>query len=180
LGALFEFAGGASAEEYRLTVTNRVNGQDVVYRRILRTLLMYIDNGRYSGGKMPITPAAIFNDGLMDLAFVDSNILFSDLPKMLDGIILNCGTHAYDEQKMWKFVRGQTVKIENLNYEFGASDLPDPEKRLKEQYFHVDGEGLKFREFIRMDVIPESIEVILDFEHLMAQSSLLKARDHHK
>jgi len=60
---------------------------------------MYIDNGRYSGGKMPITPAAIFNDGLMDLAFVDKTILYSDLPKMLDGIILNCGTHVYDVER---------------------------------------------------------------------------------
>lgn len=48
---------------------------------------MYIDNGRYSGGKMPITPAAIFNDGLMDLAFVDKDILFTDFPKLFNGII---------------------------------------------------------------------------------------------
>ncbi len=99
MGAFLEFASGASAEEYRLTVINKVNGKEIVYKRILQTLLMYIDNGRYSGGKMPITPAAIFNDGLMDLAFVDKTILYSDLPKMLDGIILNCGTHVYDVER---------------------------------------------------------------------------------
>lgn len=56
------------------------------------------------------------------------------------------------------------MKIENVNYEAGANDSTDPERKLKEQYFHVDGEGLKFTKFIRMDVIPEAIEIILDFD----------------
>jgi len=55
---------------------------------------------------MPITPAAIFNDGLMDIAFVDRTVLYSDLPSWLNGIILNCGLHAYDEDRCWKFARG--------------------------------------------------------------------------
>jgi len=77
-----------------------------VYKRILQTLLLYIDNGRYSGGKMPITPVAIFNDGLMDLAFVDKAIKYSDLYTWLGEVILNCGLHAYNEDRCWKFVRG--------------------------------------------------------------------------
>jgi hypothetical protein len=30
---------------------------------------MFVNNGRYAGGKIPITPIAVMNDGLLDLAY---------------------------------------------------------------------------------------------------------------
>lgn len=44
-------------------------------------------------------------------------------------------------------------------------DNPNPEK-LK-QLFQVDGEGLVFYDKVTIEAIPEAIEIIMDFDHLM-------------
>jgi len=38
--------------------------------------------------------------------------------------------------------------------------------------FQVDGEGLKFTNLVRMDVEPSAIDIIVDFEHIMAGTTL--------
>ena len=39
--------------------------------------------------------------------------------------------------------------------------------------FQVDGEGLRFKEFVKIDVEPEAIEVVVDFAHIMEQTQML-------
>jgi len=40
--------------------------------------------------------------------------------------------------------------------------------------FQVDGECLKFKQKVTMDVKPEAFELIVDFDNLMVQTGVMK------
>ena len=48
---------------------------------------MFINNGKHGGGGLHVTPAALMNDGLLDLIFFDGKIRAYDIPKLIMEII---------------------------------------------------------------------------------------------
>ena len=63
------------------------------------------------------------------------------------------------------YSRGHCIDIENLNYVGPAKD-----KKLMKQLFQVDGEVLEFKENIHIEVVPEALDIVCDFERLMQES----------
>ena len=55
-------------------------------------------------------------------------------------------------------------------------DLEKPNPKKQTQMFQVDGEGLLFDDKITIEVQPEAIEIIMDFEQLMHQTGLMTAK----
>lgn len=66
----------------------------------------------------------------MDLGFIYNKAGLKDFKSEITNLLINCGTHPYIGS--WKFARGQTVIIENLNYEQGSSEKEDPQQYLIE------------------------------------------------
>jgi len=65
-----------------------------------------VNNGRYCGGGIPLTPAAIMNDGLFDIGLYNDTLQVPKFPSVISKVIIEQGTHVYDENK-WSQVRGK-------------------------------------------------------------------------
>ena len=48
---------------------------------------MFINNGKHGGGGLHVTPAALMNDGLLDLIFFNGKIRAYHIPKLIMEII---------------------------------------------------------------------------------------------
>ncbi len=58
------------------------------YERDVASLFVMVNNGRYGGGGMPITPAAIMNDGLFDIALYNDNLQVTKFYNVISKIIV--------------------------------------------------------------------------------------------
>lgn len=89
------------------------------------------------------------------------------------------------------FFRGTKVKFINLNFE----DQPDVDVRETQelvgkiedlfdatkfiqikklpQMFQVDGEGLMFTDFAKIQVVPAALDILVDFNTLMRRSNMV-------
>lgn len=127
---------------------------------------------------MPFTPAALMNDGLLDIAFYNDVLQAHKIPSIMNNLLLKYGTHAY--QPDWTHLRGSKVILENLNYEPDSmNDIAErvtPVLKKKRQMFQVDGEGLTFMDKVTLEVCHEAIELIVDFEMLMHQSEIMRSK----
>lgn len=72
----------------------------------MASLFVMVNNGRYGGGGMPITPAAIMNDGLFDIALYNDNLQVTKFHSLISKVIVEQGTHVYDGNN-WSQVRGK-------------------------------------------------------------------------
>ena len=99
-----------------MTVLNQIGDKQVAtYQQNVQSLLFVVMNGRNGGGGMPFTPAALMNDGLLDIAFYNDVLQAHKIPSIMNNLLLKYGTHAY--QPDWTHLRGSKVILENLNYE---------------------------------------------------------------
>ena len=58
--------------------------------------------------------------------------------------------------------------LKNLNYVPNSMEnLDNPNPQKLKQLFQVDGEGLVFDDKVTIEVVPEAIEIIMDFDQLM-------------
>lgn len=116
------------------------------------------------------------NDGLLDVTLFDPVFTSSYIPKLMENMFRYKGTDIYVDGN-WEYARGHSVVIENLNYKNEVKDITDSQYTQKAmQLFQVDGEGLTFNDQVRIDVECNAIEIIVDFEHLMAQTGLMTAK----
>lgn len=74
-------SGNQHPDHYRMSVINKVDGeQRITYQRDVETMLFSIMNGRYGGGGMTLGPAALLNDGLLDISYYNSTIRLQTIP----------------------------------------------------------------------------------------------------
>lgn len=67
--------------------------------------------------------------------------------------------------------------MENLNFEADSiKDVANPTHKKLPQMVHVDGEGLTFNDKLTMEVVPDAIELIVDYDALMNQTGIMCAK----
>jgi diacylglycerol kinase family enzyme len=79
----------------------------------VQTLLFNIMNGRYAGGGMPFTPACLFNDSLLDIAYYNTEVTGFSFLTILNQMKSSGGCHAYEPT--WTSLRGSRVEMINAN-----------------------------------------------------------------
>ena len=103
---------------------------------------------------MNIIPYACMNDGLFDMVWTADPFVNSLLgvAGMFDKA-KNGGTHVYDPA--FSFTRGKSLK---MSYKGRVDNKP----ATSEQIICVDGEKMTYKEFVKMDVLPEELEYLFD------------------
>lgn len=82
-------------------------------------------NGRFGGGGLPMTPACLMNDSLLDISFYNQVITGLKIFGIINTLKTNHGLHAYAPD--WTHLRGSKIVIDNLNY------VPDAMKDPKNE-----------------------------------------------
>jgi diacylglycerol kinase family enzyme len=96
------------------------------------------------------SPLSIINDGLIELLFIRGRPGRSGMHKILyDSRI------AYD--KNVQVLRGESFKI--VSKREVSKNSP--------HIFVIDGEILSFQKFVKFESVPEALEVLVDFDHMM-------------
>ena len=95
----------------------------------IRTLLLFINNGKYGGGHINFTPGAMINDGLLDVMFKTGDFGVKSGLNILDEAKAKHGKHVFRED-IFNF-RGKAIKIHNLNYDNPPTVNKNQDKKEK-------------------------------------------------
>ncbi|CDW86031.1 diacylglycerol kinase [Stylonychia lemnae] len=129
------------------------------------TIILNVCNGKYAGGMNAINGYGFINDGLTEIN-ICRNVLeqknlssLNEIRKLIDEITKKGGTHVYNPN--FYNYRGKKIKVINKSSRDG----------IKEQrHLVLDGEEFQFQDFVIYDVLPEEIEIIIDYERLLKKS----------
>lgn len=128
--------------------------------------MVFMANGKYTGGGMIVDPFACMNDGLVDICWIhDERIMgLFGVAGMLDKAKTKGAIHAYDNQTT--FTRGKKLRVDYN----GLRGRPMPTAGWGPQLICIDGEGLQFNKFVNFETIPGNIDMLFDpksyfFEH---------------
>ena len=78
-------------------------------------MFLCVNNGRYGGSRITLAPAAILNDGLMDLSLQHGpSEGVMGLAKFFKSCVTNRGAHIYRHN--YSYFRCKTLRLTNLNY----------------------------------------------------------------
>lgn len=77
------------------------------------TMLTVIMNGKYGGGRIPLTPCAMLNDGLFDMIFQHGPASTQEFLRVCRDVLLSQGDHIYLETQ--SYFRGRKLRITNCN-----------------------------------------------------------------
>jgi len=132
----------------------------------LETILIMIHNGKYTGGGMVVDPFAILNDGMLNVSCATNKKNFKMMK--LDDTMKKAkkgGLHAYEENNC-SFFRGRKMKVTfkgtNKSVEKGITNLGP-------QLFGVDGEDLRFNNFVNFDTKMHNVEILFDADKYFSQ-----------
>ena len=79
--------------------------------------------------------------------------------------ILGKGQHIY--MNNFAYFRGSKIKIINKN-DPPADFVPEEGKSPNEpQQFQIDGEAMFFSDFVKIEAVPQAVDVIVDYEEMM-------------
>ena len=120
---------------------------------------------------MPFTPGAYMNDGLFDFLVLAGNARTKDALNFFKTCIAEDGAHIYDDG--FAYFRGKKITFTNKNFDPNnvANDGAGPSKIP--QMFQVDGEAFMFNDKVVLEVVPEAVDVIVNYQELMSDSKLL-------
>jgi diacylglycerol kinase (ATP) len=118
--AVYEMSGTQKSEDYAIEL-DQADGSTLTIP-LFSTEVAMIMNGKSGGTHIPFTPMAMMNDGLLDILFMKGH--FKNLLAgvgMLSSAKDYHGLHVYQDTMV--FLRGNKVKITNLNYEPSAETV---------------------------------------------------------
>lgn len=107
-------------------------------------------NSKFGGGHINLSPFSIMNDGLGELTFYDRPQDFSGCMKLFDES-KDGGKHVYSEHG--RIHRFKTLKISN--------------KLQRSMDINIDGEELIFEKFVKFEMVPGSLGLLVDFEKMV-------------
>jgi len=159
-----EFLGGCRPDTYSVQI-EQPDGTSQTNEN-LESVIIFINNGKFCGGGLLITPTALLNDGLLDIAIRHGGLGTRDCASILTSLIKYEGAHAYRDD--FEIMRASTITFTNKNYMRNASVATSPNYMKKQpQMLQVDGEPMMFSEKVKIEVLPEAIDVIVNFDRMM-------------
>lgn len=78
-----------------------------------RTMFLMCMNGKYAGGRMPMTPIASPNDGLLDLCLQHGPTGTKEMMSFVKNCVAGKGKHVYKDT--YAYFRGRSLTIKNKN-----------------------------------------------------------------
>ena len=121
-------------------------------------------NGNYAGGRIPFAPGAYLNDGHLDFTLQLGGTRYIDGLRFLKNCVALDGQHIYTDQ--FAYFRGKKIMFTNKNYDPNASS----KSKKVPQMFQVDGEAFLFDDRVILEVQPDAIDLIVDYQSLMSES----------
>ena len=76
-------------------------------------MFLVIMNGRYGGGRVPISPAAILNDGLLDVSMQHGPAGTREMLRFVKYCITQRGAHIFRDN--YSQFRSKSITITNKN-----------------------------------------------------------------
>jgi len=121
------------------------------------TVLLMPFNGKNTGAGMIINPFAVMNDGLVDLTFMsdERRMGLFGIADLLDKAAKKGGIQTYENA--FTHVRGKSIRIE-----FYGSHKRKPKKGFGQQLLGIDGEDLRFSNFVKYDCVPANVEFLFN------------------
>ena len=114
-----------------------------------------------------MNPLGVLNDGLMELVYRTGYVSASGAINLF---FQPHGKLIYDEN--FRIIRCKNVKIVNKKIDPATNEL-------EPQDVNIDGEDLIFKNYIKYEVMPSSIDVIVDFQHIFDKTYDVKAYHRH-
>ena len=124
--------------------------------------MIFINNGKYGGGRNVINSHGVINDGLVEVEVLRNVTTLLEIKKLFDKITKKGGIHVYHPK--YHCYRGKTVRVVNRTFKRGD---------LKKQICEVDGEDVYFTEYAKYEVLPGALEVVVDFDRMLSESKYL-------
>lgn len=90
------------------------------------SMVIMANNGRFGGGRIPFTPAALLNDGLFDLLILRGQAGVKEVASFVKSAVVQGGHHVYKPK--WTSFRGTKVVFTNKNYITDGKKLKDNSK----------------------------------------------------
>ena len=131
----------------------------------VNTVLVFVTNGKFTGGGNIINPLSCINDGLLDLTWIQDESIMG-----LCGVAKTMGqakagaTHAYDGT--FRFRRGKSCTIN-----FTGKKAKKQPKEGTEQMVAVDGEDMFYTKYVHFECVPKCIEYIFDAKFYFSEHS---------
>ena len=123
----------------------------------VQTILFMLFNGKNTGAGMILNPFAVMNDGLLDATWLhDENKMgVLGIADLLDKAAKKGGVQTYEN--VVTHVRGKQIRIE-----FTGSDRKKPTGGFGQQLIGIDGEDLRFNNYVIYDAMPGNVEFLFD------------------
>jgi hypothetical protein len=107
------------------------------------------------------------NDGLLDLWMLHGTPGKRDTISLIKATASDAGTHLYRDD-CCNFFKGNSVTFTNRQINEKTGEFFD------EMLFQVDGEGMRFKRTAKVEVEPEAIELIVNYDEIMRQSAAIE------
>ena len=148
-------------------------------------MMVMCSNGKYAGGRMVAVPTACLNDGLLDLCLHHGPAGTKALLNYIKNCVIRKGMHVYDDGfNGYAYLRARSLKIKNKNMKVNSTtgeketqaaqgnDLR-PVAEMEPQMFQIDGEDLWFNNFVKIEVVPGTVDLLVDYNEMMQQKNLI-------
>ncbi|CDW71902.1 diacylglycerol kinase [Stylonychia lemnae] len=142
-------------------ISLEVDGKTV--QEDLDTLVLGVNNSKYGGSGMVLSPYSFMNDGMQD-AYVHTQMLgVLKILDLIDQLNKYQGMHVYEKDA--KFYRGKNIKVYNRSEKVYSWQSHKFERQL--QRIAIDGENFAYKDFVQYETLPGEIDVIVDYEFLL-------------
>jgi diacylglycerol kinase family enzyme len=120
------------------------------------SILLMLNNGKYTGAGLVINPYACVNDGLTDLTWIED-----EKSQKLKGVAATMekakkgGLQAYDNTSL--YYRGKELKI---TFQQESRKQKSKKQKSKLQNLGIDGEDFLFKKTVLYSTCPQNVEVV--------------------
>ncbi len=202
MGKLCYFTSGCtnaftSTVDYYDIIIGQPDGSEIeLYNEA--TMYLLVMNGKLGGGRMLLSPHALLNDGLLDITMQHGPAGKREVLKYIKNCVVQKGMMIYKEN--YACFRGKWVKIVNRNMatepvtsssdsdHLGIEEADRKKEHLatseeskeqtdeqgEPQKYQIDGEPLWFKNFVKLEVVPGAVDVIVNYEEMMRQTGIFK------
>lgn len=119
---------------------------------------------------MLAVPAACLNDGLLDLCLHQGPDGGKAVLKWLKNCVVNKGQQIYDDRfNGHTYLRARSLRIKNKNLK-ADSAIGETEPQM----FQIDGEDLWFDDFVKIEVVPGAVDLLVNYKEMMQQKNLMR------
>ncbi|CDW81011.1 diacylglycerol kinase [Stylonychia lemnae] len=160
-------------------------------------VIIMVSNSKFGGKGQILSPFSVVNDGLVEVSIFPGNRSIKEVISFQYESAYYKGLFVYNPKRL--IYRGKTVKIEHRNFSTkrnprsktqknGAVQTlrmdPDSngekENLLKQkddrekipQRYHIDGEDLTFKDFVKFECLYGALEIIVDYDFIMKEQQI--------